>query len=293
MSIRPASRAGLCVGALLASQAIAGTVSPVQSDATTVHELDAIAPVMLAGSDRASRLFRDEDMAKLIAIVNANLSERSAVEDVADFALDPNPLRLVDAADVRVYFLGEGAGFRNSFGFYTGRSDVGVAGSDDAALVFPDASSAGSGFEAGTRRSPAAPLAAGDFVELGSFAPDTQLNLFLVANGANGGDDTWYTDPLLNADGLVHYVALATPGSPYLLVGIEDLPGGGDGDYNDLVVAVDIGSRNVGEMIAASGSTAERTVTSAAIAAVPLPAPLWALVGVAGLTALRRCRARS
>lgn len=279
-------------GALfIAPSAFAGTVSPVQSGASTVYDLDAVAPVMLARSDDAARDFHDEDMPELMSIVNANLSERNAVLDVADFALDPNPLYLTEASDVRVYFLGEGAGYRNSFGFYTGETTAGITGSDDAALIFPDASMAG-GWDGGDAwRSSRAPLSSGDYVDLGSFDADTNLNLFLVANGASGGRDTWYTDPTLNSDGIVHYVALATPDSPYLLIGIEDLPGGGDEDYNDLVIAIDIGVTNVQRMIETSGSTAASTVSSN-VAAAPLPPTVWALFGVLGLAVRRQLRRR-
>ena len=278
---------------LVAPGALAGTVSPVQSTATTIYDLDPVAQVELAGSDEAALDFFQNDMPELLSIVNANLSERSAVENVTDFALDPNPLYLTVPSDVRVYFLGEGAGYRNSLGFYTGSPEGGVAGSTDASLIFPDASStsAYSTTEVTASRSGSAPLAPGDYVDLGSFDADTQINLFLVANGANGGSDTWYTDPSLNSDGIVHYVALADPGSPYLLIGIEDLNGGGDEDYNDLVIAVDIGVANVQSMIEASGTTSGSTVQSN-VAAAPLPPALWAAVGVLGL-ALRRRRSRA
>ena len=45
-------------------------------------------------------------------------------------------------------------------------------------------------------------------------------------------------------------VALAVPESPYLIIGFEDLYGGGDRDFNDLVFAVDIGKANVEALIA-------------------------------------------
>lgn len=281
----------VATGTVLASPvATAGMVSPVQSGASTVYSLDAVAPVQLAGSDQAALEFYNNDMQELLSIVNANLSERTQVGDVTAFALDPNPLFLTDASDVRVYFLGEGAGYRNSFGFYTGPTSAGVTGSSDAALVFPDASENGAypTNSVTSDRNLGSPVAAGDFVDLGSFDAGTQLNLFLVANGANGGANTWYTDPALNSDGLVHYVALADPGSPYLLMGIEDLPGGGDKDYNDLVVAVDIGESNVAGLVESSGTTSGSTVSRRfTAAAAPLPPSMWAALGVV-LVGLRR-----
>ncbi|MEE4300903.1 MAG: DUF4114 domain-containing protein [Pseudomonadales bacterium] len=279
---------------LLAPSALAGTVSPVQSGASTLYDLDAVAPVELAGSDEAALGYFENDMPELLSIVNANLSERSAVADVTDFALDPNPLYLSVPSEVRVYFLAEGAGYRNSFGFYTGPVETGVEDGTDAALIFPDASStsAYSTSEVTSERARSTPLAPGDFVDLGSFDADTQLNLFMVANGASGGSDTWYTDPTLNSDGIVHYVALADPGSPYLLVGIEDLWGGGDEDYNDLVIAIDIGVTNVQRMIESSGTTSGSTVRTN-VAAAPLPPTAWAVLGVLGLGLYRRLRCRA
>jgi hypothetical protein len=40
-------------------------------------------------------------------------------------------------------------------------------------------------------------------------------------------------------------VALSLPNSPYLILGFEDMRGGGDRDYNDVIFAVDIGKTNV------------------------------------------------
>ena len=162
---------------LLAPHALAGTVSPVQSDATTIYDLEAIAPVQLAGSDQAALDFFENDMPELLSIVDANLSERTAVQSVTDFALDPNPLYLSVPSDVRVYFLGEGAGYRNSSGFYTGESTGGVEGSTDAALIFPDASStsAYSTKQVTEDHSISTPPAPGDFVDIGSFDADTEV----------------------------------------------------------------------------------------------------------------------
>ena len=44
-------------------------------------------------------------------------------------------------------------------------------------------------------------------------------------------------------------VCFAIEDSSYLLLGFEDLYGGGDRDYNDLLFALDIGTMNVNELI--------------------------------------------
>ena len=65
--------------------------------------------------------------------------------------------------------------------------------------------------------------------------------------------------------------------SPYLVIGVEDLYGGGDEDYNDLVFAVDIGYENIASLIAAT---------------VPLPAGGFALIGLLGYMISTRLRSR-
>lgn len=249
---------------LLGSTALsAGTVSPVQSGASPFG-LDPIGPVQLAGSDERAMDFYQNALPDLQSAVNTTLTESQPLGNVSSIALNPNDLLLTEASDVRVYFIGEGAGYRNTFGVYTGDSSNQLTG--DASLIFPDASTSsyytdpvGNDF-----RSRRTPVAQGDFVDLGTFEADTQLNMFLVANGANGGTTTYFNDMSFNPDGIEHFVALATPDSPYLLVGVEDLLGGGDEDYNDIVVAIDVGVRNAQQLISK---------------AAPLPGPLAALLG--------------
>lgn len=253
----------LAVSTTNISPVFADTVSPVQSQASPFG-LQPIGPVKLAGSDEAAADFSANALPNLQASVNTTLTESQPLANLSSIALDPNDLIISGTANVRAYFVGEGAGYRNSFGVYTGDSSDALTG--DAALIFPDASSSSSYLNptGSEYRSRSAPVAAGDFVDLGTFENDTQLNLFLIANGANGGTETYYTDMGLNRDGIDHFVVLATPDSPYLLIGTEDLFNGGDKDYNDLVVALDVGK-----------ATAQKLISQA----VPLPAPVVALLG--------------
>lgn len=262
------------LGTFLTSAGYAGTVSPVQSSARPLG-LSPIGDVMLKGSDAAAADFAANDLSNLQAIVNNTLTESQSIGDVSSIALDPSDLYLSESSSVRAYFIGEGAGYRNSFGVYTGDSTDGLTG--DASLVLPDASTSSYySYLNSDYRSGSYPVAPGDFVDLGEFESQTQLNLFLVANGASGGTTTYYTDMALNPDGIDHFVVLATPNSPYLLVGVEDLFGGGDEDYNDVVVALDVGTVNASKMIAN---------------AVPIPGPVAALLGplfLFGAAKLRR-----
>lgn len=225
----------------------AQTESAVQSAARPFN-LDIASPVYLAGSDAKSADFQSNSLPGLMNLVNENLREYQAVSDVGTKALDPTKLTLNTAAQVRVYFLGEGAGFWNTLGVnLNGTGPV----SGDPLLIFPNASSHDSWYNYNSSpdaaRSTSAPLRAGDFVDMGTVAGGTTLDFFLLADGARSPSlsRTWTADTTLNSDGLQHVVSFAVQDSPYLLIGFEDLAGGGDRDYNDVVFAVEIGAANV------------------------------------------------
>lgn len=232
------------VSITIASQALAQTELSVQSSARPFG-LDITAPVMQAGSDAQSAEFQAEVLPDLLSYIDSNLGEKQSVSNLSSVSLDPSKLYLHNNASVRIYFLGEGAGYHNTLGYNT---DGAAISSGDPLLIFPDASSVDSYYQYGDTnswRSTTAPLMPGDFVDLGVLEGGSQLDFFLIANGANGGSNVWSTDSSVNSDGLVHTVSLAEDGSPYLLIGFEDLYGGGDRDYNDLLFAVDIGIANV------------------------------------------------
>jgi hypothetical protein len=227
---------------MLSTGAYSQTASPVQSPARPFN-LDIVAPVQLAGSDAASRIFRSEVLPGMLNLTNQSLAERATALNLNSISLDPSKLVLSHDATVRVYFLSEGAGYRNSLGISTtGRGPYG----EDAALIFPNASSTvGYGGSNSLVRTSAEPLAAGDFVNLGNYSAGSALDFFLIADGAGSGRNFFSTDLSLNRDGIVHAVSLAPEGSAYLIIGFEDLLGGGDRDYNDLLFAVEIGVANV------------------------------------------------
>lgn len=123
-----------------------------------------------------------------------------------------------------------------------------------AQLIFPDASSPVRAYDPASEavRSQASPLLPGDFVNLGRFDAGTRLDFFLIANGAAGGTTTYSTQSSLNPDSIGHVVAYAygLKDSPYLILGFEDLYGGGDQDFNDLLFALDIGRVNLAALTA-------------------------------------------
>ena len=263
------------VFAALTANTFGQSKSYVQS-AARPYDLDIAAPVMLAASDDTSKTFQTEVLPGMLKIVSRSLSEANTVKNLNSISLDPSKMVLAEDATVRVYFLAEGAGNHNSLGISTtGNGPLG----EDAALIFPDASStAGYGGSKSLVRTSSEPLAAGDFVDLGTFKSGTSLDFFLVANGAWGSKEFYSTDMSLNMDGIVHAVSLAPNGSAYLVIGFEDLMNGGDKDYNDLVIAVEIGKVNVQNLV--SLNTPEPSLA------------LGSLVAVAGIFGFSRRRLR-
>ncbi|MBW4610213.1 MAG: DUF4114 domain-containing protein [Hassallia sp. WJT32-NPBG1] len=127
---------------------------------------------------------------------------------------------------------------------------------------------------------PYKPLNVGEWVNIGSLPAGTKLDFQLVPNDINGGiyengvKGIFSLDQDLNPDGLQHAVAYYY--KDYLVLGFEDLWGGGDQDYNDTVFAIDIGKAN-----------------ARAVANVPEPSVAAAMFAIAafGLIKTRRRQA--
>jgi hypothetical protein len=175
--------------------------------------------------------------------------EGKEVKEIADFKpvksgsatfLDPSKLVLGADYAARAYFLGENSKYSNTLGFST---TGGSPFSKDAALIFPDATSPDAYQK--PYRNESTPLLAGDFVELGKFQKGTQLDFFLIANGGEKAQGYFSTDSSRNEDGMRHAVVMALDGSPYLLIGFNDIMKGGDKGFDNLVFAIDIGMENM------------------------------------------------
>jgi uncharacterized protein (TIGR03382 family) len=206
--------------------------------------LDVAGDVETGGSDSRSKEFQASVLPKLNEILNSTLREGRKLDDSV-YALDPSKLVLQNDVDARVYFLGEGAGFRNTLGFNT---QGGGVKSGDPEIIFPNASSEVSFL--GTvpkdaKRTASNPLLPGDFVDIGKLGAGTKLDFFLIADGANGGKTVFSTDKSLNPDGINHVITFATVVQGYLILGFEDLLGGGDRDFNDVLFAIDLGTANL------------------------------------------------
>lgn len=263
-----------CLGGFEEARAEAITYSPIQA-AARPFRLNIDDRVQVAGSDAASAKFLTQELPAMQQLINVNLHETAAISNRGAagglVALKPEALKLTTAADLRVYFVGEGAGYHNSLGYNTGAG--GVQGGNPL-LIFPDASAPNSYLSSGgNRRTASEPLMPGDFVDLGNFGKGTNIDFFLIANGANGGTNVFSTDSTLNPDHITHAVTFAHVSSPYLLVSFEDLYGGGDKDYNDAIFAVYFGERNM-----------QTLMQSAPLHGVPAPEPalIWLLVAGCG-----------
>lgn len=221
---------------------------PIQSAARPFN-LSIVGPVYAAGSDARSADFQANQLPGMMETINANLGEYAPLANISSTALDPSKLVLSTASQVRVYFLGEGAGYRNTLGINLDGTGI---SSGNPQLIFPNASSHETYYTWGrgtseANRSSVEPLIAGDFVDLGTLAAGQKLDFFMLANGAltPSISRVWTADSSYNSDGIQHMASFAVTDSAYLLMSFEDLSGGGDLDYNDLVFAVEIGAANV------------------------------------------------
>lgn len=147
---------------------------------------------------------------------------------------------LTENADVSVSFVREGAGYKNSFGYYTYDISNPPTSVDDIKssmkIIFSNASAAGSG---GT-------LLSGDLVNIGSFDAGTVIGYFVIANGWNGSEvteglETFYTIPEFNRTGTQQSIMMYSDACGSLLTAFEDIHiSRGDRDYNDIVVKTSI-----------------------------------------------------
>ncbi len=206
-------------------------------------------------------------------------AESVALPNSGQFKLDPSKLKLKYDYNVNTYFINEGAGYRNQLAYES------TGTTNQAGLLFKDISCSGAscvGDWGGNA------LALGDGVNLGKIKAGSQLDFSLRADGLNRGAsaNVFGTQTASNEDGLQHLVAYAYKG--YILMGFEDLYGGlnesggknerSDRDFNDSVFVLDIGEKNVQDLINPTK--------------VPEPSAVASLAGLGavGLAGLRRRR---
>lgn len=196
-------------------------------------------------------------------------TERLQLQGAELLELDPASLRWANGVnDAEIYFINEGAGFRNALYYSVNNSPEKLIWGD---IASPDSILSESN----------GPMKLGQGFSLGSYQGDTQLSFLLAANGNKSA--MYGGVAANNPDGLQHMVAynVNAGGENWVLMGFEDLFGaegatGGnnqnsDRDFNDVVVAV-------------------RGVKGTALASVPEPSAMLALLGIGSFLGLRRRR---
>ncbi len=210
-------------------------LAPLLQSSARPKGLEIISEVKADPEDPRYADFLENGLTEVMDYLDGVYSERENIdENTENLALDE--LLLTEDSDVRVYFLKEGTIFQNT---------LGIENNGDQSLIFPNASSAYSYFTDAETRSTETneniPLIPGDYVDLGQLKKGSLVDLFLIRDGAQNEDGlVFWVDPESNPDQINHAKLLAVYDDNTLIIGFEDQPGGGDKDYNDLVIAVEI-----------------------------------------------------
>ncbi|MCH9670537.1 MAG: DUF4114 domain-containing protein [Gammaproteobacteria bacterium] len=164
--------------------------------------------------------------------------DSNGINAVATSTVDLNSLVLDQSASLTAYFIGESAGARNAFYWYTLNSAGNCC--QTSGRIWNNASAIGSG----------GGLRLGDEVALGNFSAGDSLGFAMYAR-ANNPRRFLFTHDQFNPGGSVQAVGGLIPSEGLLLLGWEDLYGpNSDYDFTDLVVAIDIGVANANVLAA-------------------------------------------
>ena len=183
-----------------------------------------------SAADLSDSIYNVEVSPEVLNAIQDSFFEKSVIDPAyLSPTADPN-LTFVEQGDLSITFYSEGAGYKNTFGYFTYTQDAtGNATILDTQVIFQNASAQGSGGD----------LLMGDTVDLGTFEAGTNVGFFVMAN-ANvdtyaDAYNTYYSIDSLNHDGIRHIAMVADPDNEMVYLGFEDLYGGGDRDYNDVV----------------------------------------------------------
>ncbi|MBK9291136.1 MAG: LruC domain-containing protein [Bacteroidetes bacterium] len=189
---------------------------------------------------------RDVITSDFLDDVNAALPERRPVPQYNPHYLaegNQTDLRILEDADVWITFVHEGAGYRNTIGFYTydlNNPPTSVNQIQTIYLAFPNFSYLNSG----------GGLRSGDKVKLGTFPAGTGIGWVLIADGFqnltfNSNKPHYYSNPNFNPESdpskRQHNVLLYDAERQRFLISFEDInrmSSGCDNDFNDAIFYV-------------------------------------------------------
>jgi hypothetical protein len=221
-----------------------------QAAQTTPFDLSIVAPVTAIGNGDAKAQNFASTLLPTVTVVAQKGTVKGAIGSTTTISgyttkqIDPAKINLATSANARLYFIGEGASLMNSIGFNANGPSV---NSGTPQLAFLNASTP-------------APLTPGDYVNLGKFNAGTNLDFFIISDGARNLNfkspanlnRVFSTDQGANLDGRQHAMAFAIKDTPYLLLSFEDQSGVySDWNYRDSVLVVDIGASNVSHFFGA------------------------------------------
>jgi hypothetical protein len=185
----------------------------------------------------------DELCESLISDIQLSLPEtQNALSNHPEYFLNENlEIVLTEDAMVSVTFVFEGAGWKNSFGYYTYNENNPPATAADIQqsmmIIFPNASKQGAG----------GGLIPGDKIyQVGVFPAGTVIGYFMLANAWNGSEVTdglytHYTIPEFNQNETQQHLLMYDYNCSDILMGFEDiLIPSGDKDFNDLIFKMNI-----------------------------------------------------
>ena len=182
----------------------------------------------------------------LISRINYLLPDGSSLPDRYPIFFTPGlrtVLKVDEHAEIFLTFVDEGAGYKNSVGFYVypqGTVVNSLADIGPITLIFPNASKAGAGGS----------LNMNDTVYLGEVPGGMMIGWFIVADGFVSGsmvDSTkphYYSDNILNPESnpllRQHVIQAYDWETESIILAFEDLnrQGGADNDFNDLIFKV-------------------------------------------------------
>lgn len=177
----------------------------------------------------------------LMTSITESLPEQENAMNHSPWLFSPDNflnVKTAEETDVYVTFVSEGAGWRNTFGYYAYPADNPPLTIEELEeyVVFPNVSMVDEG----------GGLEPGDMVRLGNapFPANTVIGFYIVAQGwANGqmvdGIYTHYTNTEFNYNNNQQHILFVEDGCQDLVIGYEDKRvGNGDNDFNDIIIAI-------------------------------------------------------